>query len=95
LKDISGDPITEIPTTIFPACTSKSPDVCVYKKYLMDTSEEVGSIFILLLPILLIWCLISFVFHRQLIFSFTEAKPITRKENPEIYNIVENLCISR
>lgn len=28
-------------------------------------------------------------------FSFSGAKAITRKENPEIYNLVENLCISR
>jgi heat shock protein HtpX len=28
-------------------------------------------------------------------FSFAGAKELTRKENPEIYNIVENLCISR
>jgi hypothetical protein len=28
-------------------------------------------------------------------FGLSGAKPITRKENPEIYNIVENLCISR
>jgi heat shock protein HtpX len=28
-------------------------------------------------------------------FSFSGAKELTRKENPEIYNIVENLCISK
>jgi len=28
-------------------------------------------------------------------FKFSGAKEITRTENPEIYNIVENLCISR
>lgn len=46
-------------------------------------------------PIILVWALISFLFHRQIIFTFTGAMPITRKEYPEIYNIVENLCISR
>jgi peptidase M48 len=30
-----------------------------------------------------------------LMFSFSGAKEVTRKEEPEIYNIVENLCISR
>ena len=43
----------------------------------------------------MVWCLIAFIFHRKIIFSFTQAKPITRKEYPELYNIVENLCISR
>lgn len=58
---------------------------------LMDTA----TIFSFLGPVLLVWVLISFVFHRQFIFAFTGATPITRKEYPEIYNIVENLCISR
>lgn len=43
----------------------------------------------------MIWMIIAFFFQRQLIFSFSGAKPITRQEHPEIYNIVENLCISR
>lgn len=46
-------------------------------------------------PVILIWGIISFFFYRQIIFAFSDAHPITRKENPEIYNIVENLCISR
>lgn len=39
--------------------------------------------------------MISFWFHKQLIFAFSGAKNLERKDNPEIYNIVENLCISR
>ncbi|EKE26986.1 MAG: hypothetical protein ACD_4C00092G0002 [uncultured bacterium (gcode 4)] len=53
------------------------------------------NIFKFLWPVILVWALISFMFYRQIIFAFTDAKAITRKENPEIYNIVENLCISR
>lgn len=56
---------------------------------------ETNNIFLLLWPIIIIWWVISFFFHRQIIFKFAWAKPITRKENPEIYNIVENLCISK
>ena len=56
---------------------------------------ETWYVFVFIWPILLIWMLISFVFYRQMIFSFTEAVPITRVEYPEIYNIVENLCISK
>ncbi|MCF7834802.1 M48 family metallopeptidase [Candidatus Gracilibacteria bacterium] len=39
--------------------------------------------------------MISFFFYRKIIFKFSGARELTRKENPEIYNIVENLCISR
>ena len=57
--------------------------------------SETWGIFAILWPIILIWAWISFLFHRQIVFKFTWARPITRKENPNIYNIVENLCISR
>ncbi|MDR0369681.1 MAG: hypothetical protein LBH96_04135 [Candidatus Peribacteria bacterium] len=53
------------------------------------------QIFLVLLPIVIIWGLITFFFQKQIMFKFAGAKELTRKENPEIYNIVENLCISR
>ena len=62
---------------------------------LMVAEQETGKILVVLWPVLMIWMLIAFFFQRQLIFSFSGAKPITRQEHPEIYNIVENLCISR
>lgn len=54
-----------------------------------------GEIFIVLLPIIIIRGIITFFFQKQIMFGFSGAKELTRKENPEIYNIVENLCISR
>lgn len=53
------------------------------------------DILILLIPIIIVWFIISFLLHRQLVFLFSWAKKLERKDNPEIYNIVENLCISR
>lgn len=47
------------------------------------------------LVLVLLWFAIAYVFNRQLIAMFTQARPLTRKEDPRIYNIVENLCISR
>ena len=41
------------------------------------------------------WGAISFYMQKDIMFWLSGAKPITRKENPEIYNIVENLCISK
>lgn len=46
-------------------------------------------------PIIILWWIISFLFYREMIFKFSWARPITRKENKKIYNIVENLCISK
>ena len=62
-------------------------------------SSEVFEIsfeyFLVSLPIIIVWLFIWILFQRQIVFSFSGAKPITRKQNPEIYNIVENLAISR
>ena len=42
-----------------------------------------------------VWWLISFFFQKDIMFWLSGAKAITRKDNPEVYNIVENLCISK
>lgn len=39
--------------------------------------------------------IISFVLQKDIMFWLSGAKAITRKDNPELYNIVENLCISK
>lgn len=57
--------------------------------------EHTTGTFIILGPIIVIRGVVSFLFHRQMIFKFAGAKPVTRKDHPEIYNIVENLAISR
>jgi heat shock protein HtpX len=48
-----------------------------------------------ILPLVLVWGFTVFRFHKKIMFRLAGAKEITRKEQPEIYNIVENLCISR
>lgn len=44
---------------------------------------------------MLLWLIIGVFFQKQIIFAFTGAKILERNENKEVYNIVENLCISR
>ena len=44
---------------------------------------------------LLIWWLVSFFLQKDIMFWLSGAKAITRKDNPELYNIVENLCITK
>ncbi|MBQ9362234.1 MAG: M48 family metallopeptidase [Bacteroidaceae bacterium] len=41
-----------------------------------------------------IWFTIAYLFNTKMIQSSTGARPLTRKENPRIYNIVENLCMA-
>lgn len=49
----------------------------------------------ILIPIVIIRGIIAFALHRQMIFKFSGAKPVTRQQEPEIYNLIENMCISR
>ena len=53
------------------------------------------GIFPIVLIALWIWWVVSFVLQKDIMFWLSGAKAITRKENPEIYNIVENLCITK
>ncbi len=42
-----------------------------------------------------IWILIAYQFHQSIIDAVTGAEPVTRQQEPRLYNILENLCISR
>jgi len=42
-----------------------------------------------------IWFLIAWFFHTSMIRKLSKSHPVTRKEEPELYNLLENLCISR
>ena len=43
----------------------------------------------------ILWIFIAYQFHQSMIDAVTGATPVTRKEEPRLYNILENLCISR
>ena len=43
----------------------------------------------------LIWILIAYKFHQRMIDAMTDGHGVTREEEPELYNLLENLCISR
>ena len=42
-----------------------------------------------------VWMLIGYFFNDTIIHMATGAKPVTRSEQPQLYNLLENLCISR
>jgi heat shock protein HtpX len=43
----------------------------------------------------LIWILIAYKFHQRMIDAMTDGHSVTREQEPELYNLLENLCISR
>ncbi len=48
-----------------------------------------------ILGIALAWTGVSYFFQEGFIQSATGARPVTRSQQPELYNLLENLCITR
>jgi heat shock protein HtpX len=42
-----------------------------------------------------LWILIAYRFHQSMIDAVTGGREVTRQEQPRLYNLLENLCISR
>ncbi len=43
----------------------------------------------------ILWILIAYKFHQAMIDAVTGGREVTRQEQPRLYNLLENLCISR
>jgi len=60
--------------------------------------QEVNRSFLSTIPWItigvVIWFTIAYFFHTAIINSATNSRPLERKDNKRVYNLVENLCIS-
>src|SRR5262249_44429676 len=43
----------------------------------------------------ILWIVIAYFFHQNIIDAVTGGEAVTRQEQPRLYNLLENLCISR
>jgi heat shock protein HtpX len=43
----------------------------------------------------LVWIAIAYKYHQRMIDALTGGHPVSRAENPRLYNLLENLCIAR
>jgi len=59
-----------------------------------NASNAVDIALTLSIIVTIIWTIALFA-QKKIIFGYTWAKELERKDNPRIYNIVENLCISK
>ena len=63
------------------------------------TISQVNHSFFVTVPFIIIgisvWFIIAWFSHSAMINSATDSKPLARNENRRVYNLVENLCISR
>src|ERR1700761_5687902 len=42
-----------------------------------------------------LWIVIAYFFHQSIIDAVTGGEDVTRQQEPKLYNLLENLCISR
>jgi heat shock protein HtpX len=42
-----------------------------------------------------IWIAVAYKFHQSMIDAVTDSSEVTRQQEPRLYNLLENLCISR
>ena len=67
--------------------------------YNTDPIVSANSIFIEFAPFVLIaisiWFVIAFLFQKYMIKMATKAHTLDRKDNMRVYNLVENLCMSK
>ena len=41
------------------------------------------------------WIVIAYYFHQNMIDAVTDSESVTRKDEPRLYNLLENLCVAR
>ncbi len=67
--------------------------------YNTDPIGLANSIFMEFAPFVLIaisvWFIIAFLFQKHMIKAATKAHTLSRKDNMRVYNLVENLCMSK
>lgn len=65
--------------------------------YSLD-SDAVNAWFLQIAPWVVVavavWFVIAYFFNTSMIRQATGAKPLSRRDNPRVYNIVENLCMT-
>jgi heat shock protein HtpX len=49
----------------------------------------------IILTVVALWFVISFFFHTNMIRKLSHSHPVTRNDEPELYNLLENLCIAQ
>jgi heat shock protein HtpX len=63
--------------------------------YLRAASRDLITAFPYATGIAALWVVIAYFFHQNMIDAVTGGEDVTRKQQPRLYNLLENLCISR
>src|SRR5947199_1599262 len=63
--------------------------------YLMRASRDLMAAFPYATGAAALWIVIAYFFHQNMIDAVTGGESVTRQQEPRLYNLLENLCISR
>jgi heat shock protein HtpX len=63
--------------------------------YLMAASRDLLTAFPYATGAAALWIVIAYFFHQNMIDAVTGGEDVTRQQQPRLYNLLENLCISR
>jgi heat shock protein HtpX len=63
--------------------------------YLMAATRDLITAFPYATGGAALWIVIAYFFHQSMIDAITGGEDVTRKQQPRLYNLLENLCISR
>jgi heat shock protein HtpX len=63
--------------------------------YLMAAARDLLSAFPWATGGAALWIVIAYFFHQSMIDALTGGADVTRQQQPRLYNLLENLCISR
>ncbi|KAH2816694.1 hypothetical protein KXV85_004282, partial [Aspergillus fumigatus] len=63
--------------------------------YLRAAGRDLAAVFPWATLAAALWIVVAYFFHQNMIDAGTGGHSVTRQEEPRLYNLLENLCISR
>jgi heat shock protein HtpX len=64
-------------------------------EYLIAAARDLIAAFPYATGAALLWIAIAYFFHQSIVDAVTGGEDVTRQQQPRLYNLLENLCISR
>ena len=64
-------------------------------EYLAAAARDLIAAFPYATGAALLWIVIAYFFHQSIVDAVTGGEDVTRQQQPRLYNLLENLCISR
>src|ERR1700758_2981749 len=63
--------------------------------YLMAAARDLVTALPYATGAAVLWIVIAYFFHQSIVDAVTGGEDVTRQQQPRLYNLLENLCISR